>query len=65
MVSRRGETFLSLTFLSFLFSWQSTIQEENEEGALSNGSLQRAQIETAAEGETLSLGVSKAGTAAF
>lgn len=65
MVSRRGEMFLSLIFLSFLFSWQSTIPEEGEEGALSSVSLGSVQIENASKEETPSLGVSAAGAVAF
>lgn len=44
---------------------QSSLEEEDEEGALSDATLERAQIQEAPAKEIASLGVRKAGTVAF
>lgn len=56
---------LSFFFFPFPFSWQSTIQEGGEEGAVYHVTLKRVQIQQAANKGPGWLGVSKAGAVAF
>ena len=55
--------FLSLTFLSFPFSWQSTSEEED--GVVPTVIVERALIHSPPDKGSPLLGVSTAGTVAF